>query len=134
MGTSVARVAEILQIAPEPLSLDTPLSEDEDAMLSDFVPDQTEETPVSATDKTLLRDRLDEVLSWLSERERDVVKMRYGLLADGNPRTLEEVGKHFRVTRERIRQIEAKAMKKLRRPEAMRFIAEYLEAREVEAN
>jgi RNA polymerase primary sigma factor len=127
MGTSVERVMEMMQITSEPISLHARVSEDNETSIADFVKDDTEDTPAFLTEKVLLRDRIEEVLSWLSERERDVVKMRYGLLADGNPRTLDEVGRHFSVTRERIRQIEAKAMKKLRRADAMDYIREYLE-------
>ena len=127
MGTSVERVMEMMQITSEPVSLHAKISEENETSIADFVKDDTEDTPAFLAEKVLLRDRIEEVLGWLSERERDVVKMRYGLLADGNPRTLDEVGRHFSVTRERIRQIEAKAMKKLRRADAMNYIKEYLE-------
>ena len=127
MGTTVERVSEIMRIAPEPLSLETPVGEEEDSHLSDFVPDEEVGAPEGAAARAVLRDRINLVLDLLSERERDVVKMRFGLEGDGSPQTLEEVGRHFRVTRERIRQIEAKAMKKLRCPDHSRFLREYAE-------
>ncbi|MCS6949160.1 MAG: RNA polymerase sigma factor RpoD [bacterium] len=113
MGIPVEKVNEIIRIAPEPLSLDTPVGEDEDGHLMDFIEDDNCVSPTEAADRSLLRDRIEEALRVLTERERDVIKMRFGLI-DGMPHTLEEVGKHFNVTRERIRQIEAKAIKKLR--------------------
>ncbi len=127
MGTSVERVSEIMRIAPEPLSLETPVGEEEDSHLSDFVPDDDCRAPSEAAAQSVLRERIDMVLSLLTDRERDVVKMRFGLEGDGAPHTLEEVGRHFRVTRERIRQIEAKALKKLRCPEKSEFLREYVD-------
>ena len=127
MGTSVERVSEIIRIAPEPLSLETPVGEEEDSHLCDFVQDDENCTPSDAASRALLRDRIDEVLNLLTDRERDVLRMRFGLDHDGCPHTLEEVGKHFRVTRERIRQIEAKALKKLRHPSRSRRLREYVE-------
>lgn len=127
MGTSVERVSEIMRIAPEPLSLETPVGEEEDSHLSDFVPDEEGGAPSDAAARAMLRDRIEMVLNLLTDRERDVVKMRFGLEGDGSPHTLEEVGRHFRVTRERIRQIEAKALKKLRCPDRSRYLREYLD-------
>ena len=127
MGTSVERVNEIMRIAPEPLSLETPVGEEEDSYLCDFVQDDENcQLPDSAA-RTILRDRINEILDLLPERERDVVKMRFGLEGDGTPHTLEEVGRHFRVTRERIRQIEAKALKKLRCPSWSRYLRECID-------
>ncbi|MCS6829720.1 MAG: RNA polymerase sigma factor RpoD [Armatimonadota bacterium] len=113
MGISVDKVNEIIRIAPEPLSLDTPVGEEEDSHLMDFIEDDNCDSPAEVADRSLLRDRIEEALRVLTDREREVIKMRFGLI-DGMPHTLEEVGKHFNVTRERIRQIEAKAIKKLR--------------------
>ncbi len=127
MGTSVERVSEIIRIAPEPLSLETPVGEEEDSHLCDFVQDDENCTPSEAASKSVLRDRIEEVLSSLTDRERDVLKMRFGLDHDGSPRTLEEVGQQFSVTRERIRQIEAKALKKLRSPNRCRRLREYID-------
>ena len=121
----VERVSEIIRIAPEPLSLETPIGEEEDSHLADFVQDQDTVSPDDAASHQLLRERIVEVLSELSNRERDVLRMRFGL-DDGYPRTLEEVGRHFQVTRERIRQIEAKAIKKLRHAKRRRKLEEYL--------
>ena len=119
------RVSEIRRIAPEPLSLETPIGEEEDSHLADFIQDQEGVSPDDAASQQLLRERIVEVLSELSNRERDVLRMRFGL-DDGYPRTLEEVGRHFAVTRERIRQIEAKAIKKLRHAKRRKKLEEYL--------
>jgi len=127
MGTSIERVSEIMRIAPEPLSLESPVGEEEDSHLCDFVPDDENCSPPEAATHSVLRDRIEEVLSLLTDRERDVLKMRFGLDHDGCPHTLEEVGRHFRVTRERIRQIEAKALKKLRSPTRSRRLREYID-------
>jgi RNA polymerase primary sigma factor len=127
MGVSVERVSEILRIAPEPLSLETPVGEEEDSHLSDFVPDEESGAPSDAAARAVLRERINMVLGSLTDRERDVVKMRFGLEGDGLPHTLEEVGRHFRVTRERIRQIEAKALKKLRCPDRSQYLLEYVD-------
>ena len=115
MNVTVERVSEIMRIAPEPLSLETPIGEEEGSRLSDFLPDSDADTPNDSAAFQLLREKIDEALTSLTPRERDVLKMRFGL-DDGYPHTLEEVGRHFEVTRERIRQIEAKALKKLRHP------------------
>jgi len=125
MDLSVERVTEIIRIAPEPLSLETPIGEEEDSRLSDFLQDEDSKSPNDSATFMLLREKIDEALSALTTRERDVLKMRFGL-DDGYPHTLEEVGRHFQVTRERIRQIEAKALKKLRHPSKCR-LREYVE-------
>ena len=120
------RVSEIYRIAPEPLSLETPIGEEEDSHLSDFLEDHETLSPEEAAGNLLLRERIEEALDQLTQRERDVLIMRFGL-EDGCSRTLEEVGRHFRVTRERIRQIEAKALKKLRHPNRSRRLLDYIE-------
>ncbi len=125
MDITVERVSEIMRIAPEPLSLETPIGEEEDSRLSDFLPDDESSSPTDSATFTLLREKIDEALTSLTPRERDVLKMRFGL-DDGYPHTLEEVGRHFEVTRERIRQIEAKALKKLRHPSKCP-LSDYLE-------
>jgi RNA polymerase primary sigma factor len=125
MEIPVERVSEIYRIAPEPLSLETPIGEEEDSHLADFIQDHETVSPDDAATTQLLRERIVEVLSELTPRERDVLRMRFGL-DDGYPRTLEEVGRHFKVTRERIRQIEAKALKKLRHAKRRKKLEEYL--------
>ena len=126
MGLPKERVQEIMKIAQEPVSLETPIGEEEDSHLGDFIQDESIPTPVEATNQTLLHEQLDEVVSTLTEREQRVIKLRFGW-DDGRPRTLEEVGKEFNVTRERIRQIEAKALRKLRHPSRSRKLKDYLE-------
>src|SRR5437763_1742815 len=126
MELAPERVSEIIRIAPEPLSLETPIGEEEDSHLSDFVQDQDALSPAEVASNVLLREQIDDVLGKLTPRERDVIRMRFGL-DDGSPRTLEEVGRHFKVTRERIRQIEAKALKKLRHPSKSRKLREFLD-------
>jgi RNA polymerase primary sigma factor len=126
MELPVERVSEIIRIAPEPLSLETPIGEEEDSHLSDFVEDQEAISPAEAASNLILREQIEEVLGKLTPREREVLKMRFGL-DDGYPRTLEEVGRFFKVTRERIRQIEAKALKKLRHPSKSRKLREFLD-------
>lgn len=126
MGIPTDRVSEIIRIAPEPLSLETPIGEEEDSHLADFIEDQEAVSPSEAASSLILRDKIEESLNNLTPRERDVLKMRFGL-DDGYSRTLEEVGRHFKVTRERIRQIEAKALKKLRHPSRSRKLRDYLE-------
>lgn len=118
------RVAEIKRIAPDPLSLEAPVGEEENSFLGDFVPDESTETPVDMASNQVLREQLEEVLATLSEREREVLRLRFGL-EDGYQRTLEEVGHIFEVTRERIRQIEAKALKKLRQPKRNQPLRDY---------
>ena len=111
----VDRVREILKISQEPVSLETPIGEEEDSHLGDFIQDDNVPVPADAAAFTLLKEQLEEVLSTLTDREQKVLRLRFGL-DDGRARTLEEVGKEFNVTRERIRQIEAKALRKLRHP------------------
>ena len=125
MDMPVDRVREILKISQEPVSLETPIGEEEDSHLGDFIQDESIPTPVEATNQTLLHEQLDEVVSTLTEREQRVIKLRFGW-DDGRPRTLEEVGKEFNVTRERIRQIEAKALRKLRHPNRSRKLKDFL--------
>ena len=122
----VERVREILKISQEPVSLETPIGEEEDSHLGDFIQDDNVPVPAEAAAFTLLREQLDDVLGTLTEREQKVLKLRFGL-EDGRARTLEEVGKEFKVTRERIRQIEAKALRKLRHPSRSRKLKDYLE-------
>lgn len=124
MSLPVDRVCEIIRIAPEPLSLDTPVGEEEDSQLLDFIEDDYCDSPTDAADRRLLRERIEEALRVLTDREREVIKMRFGLI-DGMPHTLEEVGRHFNVTRERIRQIEAKAIKKLRNRHNCKRLRDY---------
>jgi RNA polymerase primary sigma factor len=126
MEIPIDRVSEIIRIAPEPLSLEMPVGEEEDSHLADFLQDVDMLSPSEATSVALLREKIEEALEQLTPRERDVLKMRFGL-DDGYPHTLEEVGKHFRVTRERIRQIEAKALKKLRHPSRNARLRDYID-------
>ena len=126
MNMSVERVREILKISQEPVSLETPIGEEEDSHLGDFIQDDNVPVPADAAAFTLLKEQLVEVLSTLTEREQKVLRLRFGL-DDGRARTLEEVGKEFSVTRERIRQIEAKALRKLRHPSRSRKLKDYLE-------
>jgi len=126
MGVSREKVREIMKIAQKPISLETPIGEEEDSRLRDFLEDQTGEPPVDAASNLLLKEHLQSVLHTLLDRERKVLELRFGL-ADGHPRTLEEVGKQFNVTRERIRQIEAKALRKLRHPSRSKKLKGYLE-------
>ena len=122
----VDRVREILKISQEPVSLETPIGEEEDSHLGDFIQDDNVEVPADAATYTLLHEQLMEVLSTLTEREQKVLRLRFGL-DDGRPRTLEEVGRQFNVTRERIRQIEAKALRKLRHPSRSKVLKDYLD-------
>ena len=122
----VERVREILNISQEPVSLETPIGEEEDSHLGDFIKDDNVPVPADAAAFTLLKEQLEEVLGTLTEREQKVLTLRFGL-EDGRARTLEEVGKEFNVTRERIRQIEAKALRKLRHPSRSRKLKDYLE-------
>lgn len=126
MDTSVDRVREIMKIAQEPVSLETPIGEEEDSHLGDFIEDQDAPAPADAASFTLLREQLEEVLETLTVREKRVLELRFGL-EDGRSRTLEEVGQHFGVTRERIRQIEAKALRKLRHPSRSKRLKDFLE-------
>lgn len=126
MDTSVDRVREIMKIAQEPVSLETPIGEEEDSHLGDFIEDHDAPAPADAASFTLLREQLEEVLETLTIREKRVLELRFGL-EDGRSRTLEEVGQHFGVTRERIRQIEAKALRKLRHPSRSKKLKDFLE-------
>ena len=126
MGISVDKVREIQKIAQEPVSLETPIGEEEDSHLGDFIPDDDVPAPAEAAAFSMLKEQLVEVLGTLTEREQKVLKLRFGL-EDGRSRTLEEVGKEFDVTRERIRQIEAKALRKLRHPSRSKKLKDYLE-------
>ena len=126
MDMPVERVREILKISQEPVSMETPIGEEEDSHLGDFIQDDNVEVPADAATYTLLHEQLMEVLSTLTEREQKVLRLRFGL-DDGRPRTLEEVGRQFNVTRERIRQIEAKALRKLRHPSRSKVLKDYLD-------
>ena len=126
MGIPVEKVREIIKIAQEPVSLETPIGEEEDSHLGDFIPDEDAPAPADAAAFTMLKEQLMSVLSTLTPREEMVLKLRFGL-EDGRARTLEEVGKEFKVTRERIRQIEAKALRKLRHPSRSRKLKDSLD-------
>ena len=126
MKMDVARVREILKISQEPVSLETPIGEEEDSHLGDFIPDENVPIPVEAATQTLLKEQLNEVLGTLTEREERVLRLRFGM-DDGKARTLEEVGKEFNVTRERIRQFEAKALRKLRQRSRSGKLRDYIE-------
>ena len=126
MGISEAKVREIIKIAQEPVSLETPIGEEEDSHLGDFIPDDDAPAPAEAASHALMREQLWDVLNTLTPREEKVLRLRFGL-DDGNQRTLEEVGREFKVTRERIRQIEAKALRKLRHPSRSKQLKDYLE-------
>ncbi len=122
----VERVREIMRIAQDPVSLETPIGEEEDSHLGDFIPDDDAPAPADAASLTLLKEQLEEVLSTLTDREANVLRLRFGLI-DGRSRTLEEVGAQFNVTRERIRQIEAKALRKLRHPSRSKKVKDFLD-------
>ena len=126
MGIPVSKVREISKVAQDPVSLETPIGEEEDSHLGDFIPDNDTPVPADAATYTLLREQLLEVLGTLTDREQKVLRLRFGL-DDGRNRTLEEVGKEFNVTRERIRQIEAKALRKLRHPSRSKKLKDYLD-------
>ncbi|WP_455138385.1 RNA polymerase sigma factor RpoD [Thermophilibacter sp.] len=126
MGMSPDRVREIQKISQEPVSLETPIGEEEDSQLGDFIEDSTAVAPPEAASDSMLREQLDQVLDGLADRERKVIKFRFGL-EDGHPRTLEEVGREFGVTRERIRQIESKTLAKLRHPSRSGRLKDYME-------
>jgi len=126
MDISAEKVREIMKIAQEPVSLETPIGEEEDSHLGDFIEDEDSPAPASAASYILLKEQLDGVLDTLTDREKRVLELRFGI-EDGRPRTLEEVGKEFGVTRERIRQIEAKALRKLRHPSRSKKLKDYLE-------
>ena len=126
MDMSEEKVREIMKIAQDPVSLETPIGEEEDSHLGDFIPDEDALAPAEAAAYSLLKDQIEEVLGSLNEREQKVLKLRFGL-EDGRARTLEEVGKEFDVTRQRIRQIEAKALRKLRHPSRSKKLRDYLD-------
>ena len=126
LDMSVERVREIMRIAQDPVSLETPIGEEEDSHLGDFIPDDDAPAPAEAASLLLLKEQLNEVLSTLTDREAKVLRLRFGL-EDGRSRTLEEVGKEFEVTRERIRQIEAKALRKLRHPSRSKKVRDFLD-------
>jgi len=126
MGVSVSKLREIVKIAQEPLSLETPIGKEDDSKLGDFIQDSSADAPIKSVASELLKEDLAEVLCTLSARERDVLRLRFGI-EDGRQRTLEEVGQLFGVTRERIRQIEAKALRKLRHPNRRKKLEEYVE-------
>ena len=122
----VDKVREIMRVAQEPVSLETPIGEEEDSHLGDFIPDDDALAPADAASMSLLKEQLADVLKTLTPREEKVLSLRFGL-EDGNPKTLEEVGKEFNVTRERIRQIEAKALRKLRHPSRSKKLKDFLD-------
>ena len=126
MGITESKAAEIIRVAQEPVSLETPVGEEEDSHLADFIPDDSAYAPADAAMSSMMREQLMEALQALSDREQRVIRMRFGL-DDGHPQTLEEVGRAFHVTRERIRQIEAKALRKLRHPSRSKKLKDYLE-------
>ena len=126
MDMTEDKVREIMKIAQDPVSLETPIGEEEDSHLGDFIPDDDAPAPAEAAAYSLLKEQIEEVLGSLNEREQKVLKLRFGL-EDGRARTLEEVGKEFDVTRERIRQIEAKALRKLRHPSRSKKLRDYLD-------
>lgn len=124
MGISVEKVREILKIAQEPVSLETPIGEEEDSHLGDFIEDENAPAPAEVASNAMMREQLQEVLHTLTPREEKVIRLRFGL-EDGQAHTLEEVGKEFNVTRERIRQIEAKALRKIRHPGRSKKLRDY---------
>ena len=126
LNMPVDRVREIMRISQDPVSLETPIGEEEDSHLGDFIPDELAPAPAEVASQALLKEQLDEVLDTLTEREKKVVRLRFGL-EDGRPHTLEEVGQQFQVTRERIRQIEAKALRKLRHPSRSKKLKDFLD-------
>ena len=125
MGTSVEKVREIYKISQDPVSLETPIGEEDDSHLGDFIKDERNLSTEEFATNEMLKDEISQVLETLTEREEKVIRLRFGL-EDGKPRTLEEVGQMFGVTRERIRQIEAKALRKLRHPSRSRKLRDYM--------
>ncbi|MBQ9950174.1 MAG: RNA polymerase sigma factor RpoD [Clostridia bacterium] len=125
MGETEERVREIMKFAQEPVSLETPIGEEEDSHLGDFIADESERSPQEAAESDILKEEIESVLDTLTGREKTVIKLRFGLI-DGQPRTLEDVGKEFNVTRERIRQIEGKALRKLRHPSRSRRLKDFI--------
>jgi RNA polymerase primary sigma factor len=126
LGIPADKVREILKVCKEPVSLETPIGQEEDSCLGDFIEDADAVVPVDAASFVLLQEQLESVLHTLSEREKEVIQLRFGLL-DGHPRTLAEVGREFRVSRERIRQIESKTLSNLRHPSLSQKLRDYLE-------
>ena len=126
MNMTEEKVREIMKIAQDPVSLETPIGEEEDSHLGDFIPDEDAPAPAEAAAYSLLKEQIEDVLNTLNDREQNVLKLRFGL-EDGRARTLEEVGKEFDVTRERIRQIEAKALRKLRHPSRSKKLRDFLD-------
>jgi RNA polymerase primary sigma factor len=126
LGITGDRVSELLIWAEKVFSLDAPLSEDEENSLADIIEDQSQQGPVESTDRSLLREEVNRVLSNLTQREREVIELRFGLV-DDHDHTLEEVGRKLKVTRERVRQIEERAIRKLRHPQSSRLLKEYLD-------
>ena len=124
MGISESKVQEIIKIAQEPVSLETPIGEEEDSHLGDFIEDENAPAPAEVASNAMMREQLQEVLHTLTPREEKVIRLRFGL-EDGQAHTLEEVGKEFNVTRERIRQIEAKALRKIRHPGRSKKLRDY---------
>ena len=133
MQLPVFRVSAVLRMAQQPVSLQSPVGEGDEASFGDFIEDKAAENPLDLTSFSLLKARMGDVLCSLTERERQVLELRFGI-GDGNARTLEEVGQQFRVTRERIRQIEAKALRKMRHPTRLRQLNGFLEIEEVKFN
>jgi RNA polymerase primary sigma factor len=125
-GISVDEAKRVMKISKHPISLDRPIGDSEDSYFGDFIEDETAESPVQAAGHEMLRERINDVLNTLTFREREIIKLRYGI-GDGYTYTLEEVGRIFRVTRERVRQIEAKAVRKLRHPVRARLLASFLD-------
>ena len=126
MGVEVSKISEIQKIAQDPISLESPVGEEEDSKIRDFIEDETSISPIEAATRTMLRNQLLSVIETLTPREQKVIRLRYGL-DDGYPKTLEQVGQEFNVTRERIRQIEAKALKKLRNPSRSKKLKDYFD-------
>ncbi len=126
LNMPIDKVRDIMRVAQDPVSLETPIGEEEDSHLGDFIPDDDAPAPAEAASHTLLKEQLNEVLATLTDREAKVLKLRFGLI-DGKARTLEEVGQKFDVTRERIRQIEAKALRKLRHPSRSKKVKDFLD-------
>ncbi len=128
---TVEEAKRVMKISKHPISLDRPIGESDDSYFGDFIEDESAESPMQAAGQEMLKDRIDDVLSSLTFREREIIKLRYGI-GDGYTYTLEEVGRIFRVTRERVRQIEAKAVRKLRHPVRARQLASFLDGVEIE--
>ena len=127
VGLSVDKVKQVIKITKEPISLEAPIANEEDGKFGDFVEDKTSLSPIDQILKSDLREQIDDVLSQLNEREKAVISMRFGLLEDESDRTLEEIGKALNVTRERVRQIESSAIKKLKHPKVGRKLKNYIE-------